>query len=253
MTRTSAPAWLLALLTFLFGGGVTVLTAAPSSPSATTTTTTTATAEPARPAPPTSSSHRATPTTAGTTGYRYAVARVSAAQLGGSYHDGCPVGPDGLRLLTVTYLGFDHRSHAGQLVVAADWARSLARVFATLYDQHFPIRTMNPVTEYGSSDDASMAADNTSAFNCRAVTGGSSFSEHSYGTAVDLNPVENPYISGNLVEPDAGADYLDRTDVRPGMITVDGPVVAAFAEIGWSWGGEWASPTDFQHFSASGR
>jgi len=178
---------------------------------------------------------------------------VTATQLGASYHDGCPVTPSALRLLTVSYVGFDGTTHAGRLVVAADWADPLAGVFATLYAERFPIRTMRPVTEFGASDDASMAADNTSAFNCRAVTGGSSFSEHSYGTAIDLNPLENPYVSGGLVEPDAGADYLDRNNVRPGMIAADGPVVAAFAGIGWSWGGTWSSPTDYQHFSASGR
>ncbi len=254
-------AWLLALLTFVFGAAPDLTrttmhssTATPTTTSGTrsappTTTgraTTSASTTSAAPAPPPATSRSAS-------AFRSRIDPVTAEQLAGSYHQGCPVEPSALRMLTVSYIGFDGQSHTGRLVVAADWAARLAGVFATLYREKFAIRSMQPVTAYGASDDASMAADNSSAFNCRAVTGGSSFSEHSYGTAIDLNPVENPYVSGTLVEPDAGADYLDRSDVRPGMVTADGPVVAAFAAIGWSWGGSWSSPTDYQHFSASGR
>ena len=238
--------WLLALLVFVFGTAPD-LSRNTARSGAAASTTAAPKFEHTTPAAPTPS----TPASPGA--FRSRVDPLTADDLGRSYHQGCPVDPDALRTLTVSYLGFDGKTHAGRLVVAAEWAAQLAGVFATLYAERFPIRTMQPVTAYGASDDASMAADNSSAFNCRAVTGGSAFSEHSYGTAIDLNPIENPYLSGELVEPDAGAEYLDRSDVRPGMITADGSVVAAFAAIGWAWLGSWSSPTDYQHFSASGR
>ena len=98
-----------------------------------------------------------------------------------------------------------------------------------------------------------MSANNTSAFNCRAVTGGSSWSEHSFGTAIDVNPLVNPYVSGGTVLPPEAAPYADRTADAPGMIHVGDVVVETFAGFGWVWGGTWSSPKDYQHFSTSGR
>jgi hypothetical protein len=112
---------------------------------------------------------------------------------------------------------------------------------------------MELVDVYGGDDDRSMEANNTSAFNCRRVTGGTSFSQHSYGTAIDLNPLPNPYVRGDTVLPPAGRAYLDRTDVRQGMIVDPGPVVGAFAVIGWEWGGNFTALKDYQHFSENGR
>lgn len=185
--------------------------------------------------------------------FSFRIETVTAADLGASYRDGCPVGPGDLRLLTVDHVGFDGLTHSGRLVVAADWAQPLAGVFETLYRERFPLRQVKPVTDFDADDDTSMAADNSSAFNCRAVTGGDRFSQHSHGTAIDLNPIENPYVSGDLVAPDAGRGYLDRSDRRPGMIVSGDVVTQAFAAIGWSWGGDWSRPVDHQHFSASGR
>jgi hypothetical protein len=112
---------------------------------------------------------------------------------------------------------------------------------------------MERVEAYGGDDDASMAADNTSAFNCREITGGGAFSNHSWGTAIDVNPLENPYVKGDVVLPDAGAAYLDRSDVRPGMIVDGDVVVTAFAAIGFEWGGDWNRLKDYQHFEAANR
>jgi hypothetical protein len=124
-------------------------------------------------------------------------------------------------------------------------------VFGRLYGAGFPIRRMERIEVYGGDDDASMAADNTSAFNCREITGGGSMSIHSWGKAIDINTVENPYVRGGTVEPPAGAEFLDRGNVRPGMI-VDGDVaVTAFGEIGFEWGGHWSSLQDYQHFEAA--
>ncbi|MGE3620990.1 MAG: M15 family metallopeptidase [Acidimicrobiia bacterium] len=140
----------------------------------------------------------------------------------------------------------------GDLVVHRDVAGSLAAVFSRLLDAGFPIERMVPVSAFGGSDEASMAANNTSAFNCRAVTGGSGWSEHAFGRAIDLDPVQNPYVRGTTVLPAAGVAHLSRTPA-PGRILAGDAVVGAFAAVGWHWGGAWSSPVDHQHFSATGR
>jgi hypothetical protein len=175
-----------------------------------------------------------------------------AARMGSSWHPGCPVPLSDLRYLTVAYRGFDGTDHDGELVVAASVATDVTDIFSQLYDAGYPIASMRLVDDFGGSDDASMSADNSSAFNCRPVTGGGGFSEHSYGTAIDLNPVENPYLSGSLVLPPAGRAFVDRPDA-PGVIQPGDAVVRAFRSHGWTWGGTWSGPIDYQHFSVSGR
>jgi hypothetical protein len=186
--------------------------------------------------------------------YHAAVAPVTAAELGRSWHPGCPVGPASLRALTVSYVGFDGRPHRGQLVVAASVTREVTSVFRTLYRGRFPIRRMVPIARYGGSDDRSAAADNTSAFNCRraVAAGPPRWSVHAYGLAIDVNDVENPYFEGSRVIPPAGAAYRDRSDVRPGMAVRGGVLVRAFAAAGWLWGGRWTGSPDYQHFSKTG-
>lgn len=179
--------------------------------------------------------------------------RVTAADLPHSWHPGCPVGPSQLRLLTVPYVGFDGARHTGELVVAAQVVPAVAQVFTRLYAQRFPIRSMHPVDSFGGSDDASMAADNTSGFNCRDAVGGSGWSMHAYGLAIDVDPRENPYLEGGRVRPPEGAAYVDRSSPRPGMVVAGGPVVRAFTSVGWGWGGAWRSSRDYQHFSSNGK
>jgi len=182
------------------------------------------------------------------------VERVAAADLRYSWRPGCPVAPAELRRVRLAYWGFDRQRHLGELVVNADAVVPVTRVFRELYRAHFPIRRMRPVDAYRGSDDASMAADNTSAFNCRAAVsnGPKRWSVHAYGRAVDVNPVENPYVLGGRVLPPAGAGYADRSRARAGMAVPGGALVRAFAASGWDWGGTWSSP-DYQHFSANGR
>lgn len=177
----------------------------------------------------------------------------------------CPVGYEELRYLRVSYRDFDGQVQTGELVVNADSAEAVVEVFRSLFAQQFPIRHMTLVDDYGRADDpddgaddfASIEADNTSAFNCRTRTGSTTeFSQHSYGRALDLNPLENPYVSrsGKTAHP-RSVPYLDRGASRskPGVIVAGGPVVAAFASIGWHWGGDWSGVRDLQHFSATGR
>jgi hypothetical protein len=172
------------------------------------------------------------------------------ADLRYSYRAGCPVGPSELRTVTVSHWGLDGRPHVGRVVVAQRVAPGLVSVFRTLWRAKFPIRRLQPVSAYRGSDDASMAADNTSAFNCRFVGGTSRWSMHAFGEAIDVNPVENPYVRGSMVSPLAGHAYLDRSSARPGMAVRGGVLVRAFAAAGWKWG---ASLGDYQHFSTTGR
>ena len=172
------------------------------------------------------------------------------ADLRFSYRDGCPVGPAALRTVAVSHWGFDGTPRTGRIVVSRRAAPALVRVFRALWDARFPIRRLQPVSAYRGSDDASMAADNTSGFNCRFVGGTSRWSMHAYGGAIDVNPLENPYVRGSTVSPPAGRAYLDRSGYRPGMAVAGGVLVRAFAAAGWKWG---ASFGDYQHFSTSGR
>lgn len=182
------------------------------------------------------------------------VTRVTAAQIPHSWHAGCPVAPAQLRRLRLTYWGFDGRAHMGMLVVNARAVSPLTRVFSRLYAERFPIRRMRPIDAYGGSDERSLAADNTAAFNCRyaVAAGPKRWSVHAYGLAIDVNPVENPYLEGGRVHPRAGRAYLDRSRYRAGMAVRGGLLVNAFASVGWRWGGRWAGSPDYQHFSAAG-
>jgi len=182
------------------------------------------------------------------------VSPVSVFELGSSYRPGCPVGPAALRRVRLRFRGFDGAAHTGSIVVGAGVARDVVTVFRTLYLAGFPIRRLDPIDRFHGSDDASMAADNTSGFNCRAAVapGPRRWSAHAYGTAIDVNPVENPYVEGGVVRPRAGTAYVDRSRRRRGMAVPGGTLVRAFAAVGWRWGGRWTSTPDYQHFSAGG-
>lgn len=172
---------------------------------------------------------------------------------GVSWRPGCPVTLGDLRVVTASHRGFDGRVRTGRLIVHEDVAADILRVLRRLYAAGFQIRRMVPVDAYGASDFRSIEADNTSAFNCRFVEGTRRWSEHAYGRAIDLNPIENPYVSGGRTSHPASVRYLDRALRRPGMAYEGGVAVAAFRAVGWSWGGDWSGVKDYQHFSASGR
>jgi hypothetical protein len=184
-----------------------------------------------------------------------------------SWHPGCPVPIESLRLLRVKYLGFDGAEHEGQIVVHAKLADEVLEIFREIFEAGFPIARMQTIEDFGGSDELSMAANNSSGFNCRAnATTGQGYSKHSYGFAVDINPIQNPYakpqvdISGKLlhpiddalepprVEPEAGRAFLDRREPKPGMIIKGDAVYRAFTRRGWTWGGDFEGRTDYQHF-----
>jgi hypothetical protein len=176
------------------------------------------------------------------------------------WQPGCPVPLSQLRLLTVSHWGFDGRVHEGQLVVNQDVAAPLARVFRRLYDLRFPIRHMRLADMYGPEGARPRDGDVTGSFSCREAvpspctggTGSGRWSNHAYGHAIDLNPVENPYVGCGRTRDRRGAQYIDRSRLRQGMVTP--AVVGVFRSIGWGWGGEWAGRTkDYMHFSTNGR
>lgn len=179
-----------------------------------------------------------------------AVAPVTAAELGASWRPECPVGPDGLRRVELDYLGFDGLIHRGNLVVARDAVDDVIAIFADLAALRYPIERMQTVDRYpGAEDEASMRDNNTSAFNCRPLPGGSAWSEHAYGRAVDVNPLVNPYLdSGGDLQPATARRYLDRTRDDLGLLHPGDAAVEAFTRRGWIWGGNWRDPVDYQHF-----
>jgi hypothetical protein len=179
-------------------------------------------------------------------------AETRASMRGVSWHRGCPVPLRALRAVHVTIWRFDRTARVGTLIVHRRWAEDMRVVFRRVYRARFPIRRMRPVDVYGGDDRRSMAADNTSAFNCRYVAGTTRWSQHAYGRAIDLNPVENPYVSGDHVSPRAGRRFADRSLHRRGMIYKRDVVWRAFHRIGWGWGGTWRTAQDYQHFSATG-
>ncbi|MGZ8580259.1 MAG: M15 family metallopeptidase [Actinomycetota bacterium] len=173
---------------------------------------------------------------------------------GRSWRPGCPVGFADLRIVRMSYWGFDRVAHTGRMVVHRWYADDVARAFHRLFDERFPIRRMRLVDHYGADDMRSMKANNTSAFNCRWRAGVCCrWSQHAYGRALDLNPVQNPFVWSGGVSPPAGEDYLDRSDRRRGMVFHHDRVWWAFHAAGWEWGGDWTGEKDYQHFSVNGR
>ena len=173
-----------------------------------------------------------------------------------TWKPGCPVAADELAWVRLTFWGFDDARHTGELLVNAGAADDLVSVFRTLYDARFPLEELR-ITRLDELDAPPTGDGNgTGVFACRPTVGQTTFSQHAYGLAIDANPFQNPYVKGDgpdrLVLPELSTAYLDRGDVRAGMVEPDDVVVSAFAEIGWEWGGDWSSLKDYQHFSENG-
>ncbi len=179
-----------------------------------------------------------------------------------TWKDGCPTGLDDLRHLEVSHWGFDRLNHTGELVVHADHAENLVGVFRKLHEAGYPIEQLgiagpSDLMDVDPADPAFWPTgdgNGSGAFVCRASTGGRRWSQHAHGLAVDLNPFHNPYIRGaDRLIPERAEAYLDRRNVRTGMIIEGDVVVRAFDAIGWKWGGRWSSLKDYMHFSLTGR
>lgn len=172
---------------------------------------------------------------------------------GVSWHAGCPVPIRQLRMLTLDYWGFDREVHRGRVIARRRQAEPVLGVFHAIFDARFEIRRVRMIEPYGADDGLLGRKNVTSGFNCRLATGSlSAWSQHAYGLAIDINPVQNPYVNGDVVVPARGRRFLDRSLDKPGMIHADDVVVQAFADIGWEWGGDWTSIVDYMHFSLTG-
>jgi D-alanyl-D-alanine carboxypeptidase-like protein len=188
----------------------------------------------------------------------WGVHRIGAAMrerlIGRNWHPGCPVPLHDLRVVTIRYVGFDGNRHAGPLILHRRVAEDVLWVFHRLFRHEFPVkrvalaRRWHPIRRRDWFD----THDITASFNCRPVTNGTAFSQHSYGWAVDINPLQNPYVNEDGVLRRAAKAYVDRSQELPGMIHPDDLVVRSFARIGWSWGGDWTTLKDYMHFSLTG-
>lgn len=169
-----------------------------------------------------------------------------------TWKNGCPTPLAALRLLHVGYVDFDGNFVEGRVVVNRRVDDDMIKVFRKLYEARFPIEHLDTVELYPPDLRPDKLRNVTAAFNCRFIAGSTSWSQHAYGLAIDINPVQNPWVKGDKVKPRAGRAYVDRTQRLPGMIRRSGPVVDAFRAIGWGWGGSWRTLKDYMHFSRNG-
>lgn len=161
----------------------------------------------------------------------------------------CPVSLQDLSEVKLTYWGFDHKAHQGLLIVNKELAHEVVEIFKQIYQRRFPIQRMELMDIFKGNDEAAMNANNTSAFNCRFVVGKPNvFSQHSYGRAIDINTLINPYVNGKTIHPAAGVKFLDRNKKTPGKIIKNDFVCKLFKKYGWTWGGDWKNLQDYQHF-----
>jgi hypothetical protein len=185
---------------------------------------------------------------------------VDAARLGLSYRPGYPVGPSNLRLLTLSYWGFDNAGHVGEMIVNAKIANQTVAAFHDMWNEKFPINRMDTSDKFLTAADFDPSGNyiernvpdtvnDTSGFMCRPVTAGTSFSQHAYGMAIDINPLENPEISGSLVVPINGVHDPTAT----GVIVKGSAAERAMTAHGFIWGGTWKTKKDFMHFSPNGQ
>ncbi len=158
---------------------------------------------------------------------------------------------DDLRYIKLKYVDFQGNLHSGELIVNKKLADEVMEIFYELYKANYPLESVRLVDDFGEpgDDNLSMAANNTSAFNYRRVTGSKTLSRHSYGAAIDINPKLNPYIDGDRIAPENGAEYADRSKDFAGKIDHDDLCYKLFVDHGWTWGGDWKGDKDYQHFS----
>lgn len=150
-----------------------------------------------------------------------------------------------LVLLNIKYISFDGKIHQGQLVVHKDLAEEVKEIFEFMLKEKFPIAKMIPIVKYGWSDEESMEDNNTSAFNYRFVAGTTRLSNHSFGRAIDINPLFNPVIYPDGKKVPVKAKY--EAD-KPGRLYENHIIVKEFKRLGWRWGGNFSKYSDLHHF-----
>jgi len=173
---------------------------------------------------------------------------------GVSFYESCPVPLSDLRIVNIKHLGFDDNIYFGDLIVHKDVAFEVSLIFKELFEIKYPIKKIMPIEKYNGDDFESIEADNTSAFNCRKAEGSNKYSKHSYGKALDINPIENPYVYKNGTTSHKGSiKYLTReknnkSNENKAVLTSSSKAVLIFKKYGWKWGGDWKNTKDYQHF-----
>lgn len=175
-------------------------------------------------------------------------ANTARRMIGKSYFDNPIIDIRNLRVVVVPYIDFEGNKKQGQIIVNQLVSQEVLEIFLDIYRSKFPIYSVKPIDCYDGDDNLSMEANNTSAFNYRYVAGTGRLSNHCYGLAIDINPVQNPYIKGERILPTIGKAFQNRGIMRKGMIMPEDTCYRAFTSRGWSWGGEWVDRIDYQHF-----
>lgn len=177
---------------------------------------------------------------------------VFARMAGKSYKEDCTVPREDLCYLRISCVGADGSAYIGEMVAAADLAEDLLDIFRQLYEAGYPIERMQLIDDYDARDQASMEANNTTCFNFRQIAGSTKLSNHSLGRAVDINPLYNPYVkktaNGTIYDPPVAEAYADRDKDFPYKIDHDDLCYQLFTAHGFTWGGDWNSVKDYQHF-----
>ena len=153
-----------------------------------------------------------------------------------------------LTYLNISFVDFEGNDQTGNMIVAAEIGEEVLEIFQEIYESGFPIYSIKLMDYFDGVDYYSLAANNSSAFNFRYIAGTNRLSRHAFGMAIDINPIQNPYIRGETIKPSAGEVYIDRSYIRPGMISPGDAVYTAFTSRGWTWGGNWTTPRDYHHF-----
>lgn len=174
---------------------------------------------------------------------------------GVSFHKNCPVSLSDLRIVNIKHLGFDNNIYFGDMIVHKDVADEVSLIFQELFEISYPIKQISPIEKYNGDDFESIEANNTSAFNCRLAEGSNKYSKHSYGKALDINPIENPYIYANGTSSHiASKEFIKRvaksenSAQNKAMLLPSSQAVQIFKKYGWKWGGDWKNTKDYQHF-----
>ncbi len=170
----------------------------------------------------------------------------------GSHKSTCPISSKQLRVVSVPYIDFKGQSKTGKLIVHKHIAKKVEKIFDKLYQKRYRIERIRPIWRYGANDHDSISANNTSAYNCRKIAGTTKWSNHAYGLAIDINPIQNPYISrsGQTTHKES-RPFVDRSSKQKhstAMIQPDSYIVKLFKRHGFKWGGDWRSIKDYQHF-----
>ena len=198
-----------------------------------------------------------TPTTVIDYSDQFYMTRITADILkrieGKSYPEGATISIDDLRWLHVMHYGFDGEIHEGELIVNHAIAHDVLEIFRELFDIKYQIEKIRLIDEYNAEDEASMEDNNSSAFCYRTIAESTTLSNHALGLAIDINPLYNPYVyerkDGSLfLQPENAGDYVDREKDDPRYIKQGDAIYEIFINHGFTWGGDWKSKKDYQHF-----